>query len=185
MEPGRLNVGDHENLDDYEDRERRRTRRFVIAIIALAVLLFGSIAWQLTRASDETQVQADRADRAAVGAEQLCQQVIQLGGVCAVDPAQFRGEPGPAGPAGPPGVPGRDGADGQNGATGPAGETGPQGPAGPAGETGAQGPAGDVGPAGPQGDPGPACPAGWHLGQITVLTSEGLVPVNTCVADQP
>jgi len=173
-------MGDHENLDD--TIERGRYRRLVWAIVVVTVLLFGSIAWTLTRASDKTQEQTDRADRAAVGAEQLCQQVIQLGGVCAVDPKQFRGEPGPAGPAGPPGVPGRDGQaglDGGTGPTGPAGEIGPQGPSGPAGDTGVQG------PVGAQGEPGPACPVGWHLAPITVLTSEGLVLVNACVADQP
>lgn len=181
-------MGSHESEIDYQDVARRRLRRYVVAIVVLGLLLIGSIAWQLTRASDATQEQADRADRAAVGAEQLCQQVRQLGGVCAVDPAQFKGDTGPAGPAGPPGpegIPGRDGDAGATGPAGPAGEQGPAGERGPQGEQGAPGESGPQGPAGEAGPAGPSCPTGMHAEQLTVVTPTGLRTIATCVDDPP
>lgn len=182
-------MGSHETVEiDYQTRDRRRMWRFVVAIVVLGLLLIGSIAWQLTRASDETQQQAERADRAAVGAEQLCQQVRQMGGVCAVDPASLKGEAGPAGPAGPPGpegIPGRDGDTGAAGPTGAAGDAGPVGDRGPQGEQGATGPTGPQGPAGEAGPAGPSCPTGMHPEQLTVVTPTGLRTIATCVADPP
>lgn len=130
------------------------------AIILLALVILLSIILYTNRTKGETDAANDRADRAVVGIEQLCQQVEQLGGVCAVDPATFRGDQGPAGPegpAGPAGIPGQDGAQGAQGPTGPEGPTGAKGDVGP---TGDQGPEGAQGPAGPEGPPGPQGPAG-------------------------
>jgi len=130
------------------------------AIILLALVILLSIILYTNRTKGETDAANDRADRAVVGIEQLCQQVEQLGGVCAVDPATFRGDQGPAGPEGPAGPPGIPGQDGAQGAQGPEGPIGLKGDAGPVGEQGPEGPAGAQGPEGPAGAQGPVGPTG-------------------------
>jgi len=141
--------------------------QFVIltsAIVLLGVTIMLSVLLYIGRASDQTLAANNRADRAVTGIEQLCQQVEQLGGVCAVDPAQFRGDTGPAGPAGPAGPPGIPGISGQDGVgiIGPVGPSGAPGSAGVTGPAGADGKDGATGPPGADGAPGPACPTGWH-----------------------
>lgn len=180
---------------------RSRSRRRAAVAIVATVLIAGGLVWagaQMGHARDQEQ---KRADTAVSGAEQLCQQVRQLGGTCVVDPDELRGEQGPEGPVGPPGppgvpgLPGTAGTDGQPGATGPPGGRGESGPAGAAGKdgaaglpgpTGAQGPQGPEGPPGPQGEAGPAgaqCPDGTHAETVTVLTAEGTRQIATCVRD--
>lgn len=152
----------------------------IAVLIALGLSAFIAVNVGLGQASDETDAANSRADRAAVGADQLCQQVRQLGGVCAIDPASLKGDPGPvgpAGPAGPAGIPGRDGDQGPAGAAGPEGPQGPMGNAGPVGEQGPQGPQGQAGTA------GPACPSGTHVEQLNVLTDHGPATITACVAD--
>lgn len=171
-----------QHADTADLRLRRGRRRVVLlAILALAAIvvayLTGANQYQRTRTEQE------RADQAATAVEQLCAQVRQLGGTCAVDPEEFRGEPGPegpSGPAGPPGLPGRDGTDGADGApgsSGPAGPAGPMGPAGPPGPQGPQGPAGEAGPA------GPTCPDGTHVEDLVVVTDAGPRQIRACVVD--
>jgi hypothetical protein len=181
-------VGSHETVEfDYgdADRNRRRLRRYVVAIVVMGLLLVASMIWALTRASDETQQQAERADRAAVGAEQLCQQVRQLGGVCAVDPASLRGDPGPIGPPGPPGVPGVPGRDGVDGAS----IVGPSGAPGADGKDGVNGTDGKDGVDGRDGVDGmspAACPSGWHQESREYLAPNRSVETALfCVPDQP
>ncbi len=157
-----------------------------MAAVAAAVLLVVAL-WQWTQTTDRADTEGRRAETAITSAEQLCQQVRQLGGACVVDPSTLRGDPGPAGPQGPdgpPGLPGREGVDGWPGRPGPQGPAGPAGPQGPAGPAGEQGPAGPSGPAGEAGPAGPACPVGTHAETVTVLTDEGLRTVDVCVHDQ-
>lgn len=165
--------------------------QFVIltsAIVLLGLTIMLSVLLYVGRAADQADVANNRADRAVTGAEQLCQQVRQLGGVCAVDPASLKGDKGdtgpigPAGPAGIPGAPGAAGADGTQGLPGPAGPTGPQGATG---ETGPQGPAGPAGPQGATGDAGPACPTGTHVETVEVVTTTGTRTQVGCYADPP
>lgn len=176
-------VGSHVNTADR--RGRRRIKYVVFA--ALAALVLFLIGRSTADLNDKAESESQRADRAVTGIEQLCAQVKQLGGVCAVDPAQFRGDPGPPGPegpAGPPGAAGRDGTNGTDGATGAAGPTGPPGPQGPQGPAGEQGPAGPQGSAGVAGAAGPTCPAGFHAATLTVVTTDGaLATIAACLAD--
>ena len=167
-------------------------------LVAVAAL----VGWTTSVLGAEREVEAQRAETAIVSAEQLCAQVQELGGSCAVDVAALRGEPGqpgpagepgeagtpgedgrpgpsgPPGPVGSPGPPGRDGQDGTAGAGGVPGAVGPSGPPGPAGERGAQG---DRGPAGERGEPGPTCPDGSTAQEIRVLTGTGTETVIACV----
>jgi hypothetical protein len=81
---------------------RRPLRWRLITIVAglvLAALLAGWWANGLTHRANSAQ---NKADKAVTSAEQLCQQVQQLGGTCVVDVSKLRGDTGPAGPAGPP-----------------------------------------------------------------------------------
>lgn len=177
--------------------DRRGNRRTLIALIAAVIALgFGAYAvLGVVQVNRRAASERSRANTATSSAQQLCQQVRQLGGTCVVDPAQLRGDPGPAGPqgaVGPAGVPGLDGLDGSPGAIGPVGSPGATGSAGDAGPVGPQGPAG---PTGPQGDPGPTgepgaagpagpdCPAGTHPEQTTVLTMSGTQTIQACVVD--
>lgn len=180
---------------------RRQRRRLAVAVLATAIvcLLLGYAVRALT---SRAATQERRADRAVASATELCEQVRQLGGTCAVDPATLRGDPGPAGPEGPegqegpPGPPGRDGADGTPGAPGPPGppgrdgQPGAPGPAGQAGAPGPAGPEGPPGPAGPSGPPGeagpagPQCPDGSHPETVTVVTAEGPRELVACVRDR-
>jgi hypothetical protein len=112
-------------------------------------------------------------------------------------PRGFTGDTGPMGPVGPtgptgpvgprgekgdqgePGIPGPPGADG---AVGPAGADGATGPAGPPGADGAMGPAGPEGPQGPPGPPGDGGAGGevpTLLGDLSNVTDDGNVPINS------
>ncbi|MEO3925451.1 hypothetical protein ABGB07_16510 [Micromonosporaceae bacterium B7E4] len=180
--------------------DRRIRRRFVIVVVATA-LIAATGGWAWARLDRQAAVEQRRAATAVSGAEQLCQQVRQLGGECVVDPANLRGEQGPAGPEGPPGPPGLPGRDGRPGDPGPPGEPGPPGdpgpagapgPSGPNGEPGATGPDGPAGPAGPEGPagptgepgpPGPTCPIGTTLLTLSVVTPEGPRQIAACVVD--
>lgn len=186
---------------------RGRLRAWVAIIVATVALGAGVYSVWMVRHQAQTKVASAQQQKntAVTSAEQLCQQVQQMGGTCVVDPKKLRGDPGPAGPVGaqgPAGIPGRNGADGKPGPTGPPGPTGKdgaQGAAGKDGQNGDPGPAGPAGPAGPQGDPGPqgpqgppgeagpagpACPDGTHAETVTVLTTDGPEAIATCVADQ-
>lgn len=155
----------------------------IACIVALGVATFIAVQVGLGRASDETDAANDRADRAVVGVEQLCQQVQQLGRACVVDPASVKGDPGPEGPVGPAGPAGIPGRDGDQGPAGPAGEVGTIGPQGPVGDRGSTGDVGPQGPQGPPGDTGPACPGGTHLEAVTVAATSGPVTFIACVVD--
>lgn len=174
-----------QHADTSDLRLRRGRRRLVwLTALALAAIVIAYLTGlnQYRRTKDEQQ----RADQAATAVDQLCQQVRQLGGTCAVDPDAFRGEPGPEGPPGPqgpPGLPGLDGVDGQDGADGAEGPPGPQGPVGPEGPAGPPGPAGPQGPSGEAGPAGPSCPDGMHAEDLTVVTSDGPRQIRACVAD--
>lgn len=182
----------HEAADPKLRRKQRWRIGALVAVAAVAVFIGGR---QTAAVNDRATAEQDRANRAVVGVEQLCQQVRQLGGTCVVDPASLRGDTGPAGPQGVPGIPGRDGADGLNGSngvdgspgvTGPAGEqglTGDTGSTGPAGAAGPAGPQGPTGPAGEAGPAGPACPAGYHAQDVMVVTAQGPQTIAACVAD--
>jgi Collagen triple helix repeat (20 copies) len=132
-----------------DDRGRRLVWVFVgIALVGLAAL---AVAFFATRGHDAAQDGTiaelqDRANANANAAQQLADQVEQLGAVPVVEPPN-PGEPGQPGAQGEQGTPGHDGADGPVGATGPTG---------PPGTPGLDGATGDPGPAGPQGEPGPA-----------------------------
>lgn len=177
---------------------RRRVRRRAVVAALLIAVVFGLLGYTAAGLSHRADKEGRRANQAVSTAEQLCQQVQQLGAACVVDPASLRGEPGPAGPEGPigpPGLPGRNGDDGRNGSPGPAGsagkdgapgevgQQGPIGPSGPAGPTGATGPQGPQGPAGEAGPAGAQCPAGTHPDAVTVLTASGTRDITTCVKD--
>lgn len=187
---------------------RRHSLAVVAALIGLCVVLATVIVWQAV-------VQGQRADRnrttaatAIDAAEQNCEQVRKLGGVCRVDPGTLprpeAGPPGPAGPAGergpqgppgpapacwyeppqcrgapgPPGPPGAQGSRGTDGAQGGRGTDGAAGAAGPPGEAG---PAGPAGAPGPQGPAGPACPDGYHPAPFVI---DGVM-FTGCAADAP
>jgi hypothetical protein len=163
-------------------RRMRTSRRSNNVAVILAALSLVALGWMGSLLTDRADNEQQRADAAVTGAEQLCQQVRQLGGACVVDPSTLRGDPGPEGPAGPPGIPGQNGSDGEPGPTGSPGPAGPAGKDGVAGPVGAQGPQGEQGPAGP---PGPTCPDGTHPETVTVLTTSGTVTMAGCVQDSP
>lgn len=169
---------------DTRPLDRRGRRRLVIAIIVTAVAV-ACVGFSVQSWTMKAQQQEERADHAVQTAVQLCEQVRALGGACVVDPAELRGEPGPAGVPGPQGPQGADGdpgpagPQGTPGAAGAAGAPGPAGPQGPTGPQGPQGPPGAVGPA------GPACPAGTHVETVTVLTDGGLKTIEVCAHDEP
>jgi hypothetical protein len=170
---------------------RRRSKRTAVVAVAVALAAFALVVWLLTQWNTRAEDEGARADAAVVGAEQLCQQVRQLGGRCVVDPETLKGDTGPAGPQGPIGPAGNTGQDGTDGMNGLPGPTGPAGPVGVPGPDGAQGPAGAAGPAGPQGPAGeagpagPTCPAGTHAETVEVLTTGGVVTMAGCVKDPP
>lgn len=125
----------------------------LVAVSIISTLVVGALV------NRQREAETSRADIATYTAEQLCEQVRQMGAICVIDPADLpkgdRGEPGPMGPRGERGL------------------TGPEGPPGPPGIDGAAGPSGPAGPPGQDGQdgaPGPSCPAGWHLAEVNILT---------------
>lgn len=168
---------------------RRRTLLRLLPVVVLTAVLALLAGWWLNSLTHRASKAQSNANKAVTSAEQLCQQVQQLGGTCVVDVSKLRGDTGPAGPegpAGPPGIPGEDGRDGSPGPvgpTGPAGQPGAAGVPGPAGATGPVGPAGPTGPPGQAGPAGPACPSGTHAENLTVLTTSGVQTLAACVQD--
>lgn len=75
---------------------RGRWRMIVALVVSFAALALG--VYSVWRIQDQAKT---RTDKAVTSAEQLCQQVQQLGGTCSVDVSKLRGDAGPAGPAGP------------------------------------------------------------------------------------
>jgi hypothetical protein len=178
------------------DHRGHRLMWACLMLVVIGVTAVGIVVWSVLSGQDE---QGDaisslelQADRNAVAAQQLANQVRDMGGQPVVQPPS-PGERGPAGAQGPEGVSGPSGPPGPIGPGGPAGAPsspgtagepgadGVQGPAGSdgaAGANGAPGPAGPQGPQGPQGDtgpagaPGPACPAGYES-RPAVITAPG------------
>jgi hypothetical protein len=148
---------------------RAMTWAGILALVAIAMLVY--TIYLLSSRGDREK---DRADQAVYSAEQLCEQVRQLGGACIVDPSQLRGEPGPAGLPGPLGPQGPQGPMGDVGPSGPVGLTGPTGATGESGPTGPQGP---QGPAGGNGQP-PASFTWMFLGLTYTCVRDGGSPDN-------
>lgn len=150
-----------ERLDQLEPEMNRRLRRRVAIVAGAVLVLFALLAYiavTVAQLDGYAARENNRANAATYTAEQLCQQVRNMGGVCVIDPSQLpkgdRGEAGPPGPQGERGVQGDPGDPGPSGSPGPVGSPGPPGPEGP------------PGPAGPA---GASCPGGWHLAQVTIM----------------
>lgn len=154
-----------EAVTEWQRKEARSVRRWVIAVIAVALLAVGVSTWSAI-------VSAQRAEFAEQMYTTVYEEFKAKTGDTpdAPEPAEVvQGEPGATGPQGPKGEKGDRGAPGKDGQPGPAGAQGPQGepgkpgtqgPQGATGEKGEPGPTGPAGPAGPQGPPGPSGPAG-------------------------
>lgn len=188
-------------VKQHDPHAARRRRAALAAAVVLAVSLLGGGTWVALRLA-ELQGQADAN---AVAAQQLANQVEDLGATPVVEPPQA-GERGPQGERGSPGRDGVAGADGQDGAPGATGPAGPVGASGPQGASGADGDPGAPGPQGPQGEPGqpgadgqpgaagPAGPppAGWTwvdvAGRTQSCTRDGgtdAAPHYACSAEPP
>ena len=168
---------------------RGRSLAVLATLLALVLGLGAYIAWDTVASRQRARTNRVVAAQAITAAEELCAQVVKLGGTCSVKPASLpqpvaapgvvlpapRGEPGPQGPAGEAGEPGKDsvvpgpagspGPPGKDGLSavageGSQGEPGAAGPMGPPGERGEPGPPGEPAPPAP---PGPACPAGYRI----------------------
>ncbi|MPZ27552.1 MAG: hypothetical protein GEV12_14380 [Micromonosporaceae bacterium] len=85
-------------LNGLHRKQKRRAWIVVLITFVASALLFYAIG-SFVHAGNERERETDRAVSAA---DQLCAQVETLGGLCVVDPADLRGEEGPAGPPGPP-----------------------------------------------------------------------------------
>lgn len=151
-----------ERLDKLDGLMRTRARHRLPVLVAAMAVVFGLlfyIAWTVSQLDGYATQQRNRANVATYTAEQLCDQVREMGAICVLDPAALpqgeRGEPGATGPRGERGFPGDPGPSGSPGPVGPAGPPGPQGTDGA------------------DGAPGPTCPDGWHLTQVTILTKPG------------
>lgn len=81
-------------------RRLRRPRNVVI--LAVVAMLCTALGWALAQLAADREAEATRAENAVVTAEQLCQQVRQLGQQCVADPDELRGDPGEPGEPGPP-----------------------------------------------------------------------------------
>lgn len=75
-------------------QQRRRAWLGGAAAILIGVLV-GGTGTALVQAVNREE---EKAEQAVSAVDQLCGQVRALGGVCVVDPADLRGEPGPQGP---------------------------------------------------------------------------------------
>jgi collagen triple helix repeat protein len=141
------------------------TRKRLVAIIAIAMLVSGATAYART-AADANVFAACLSHtgtlyNVALGSyPDSCKPGDQMVEWSVTGPQGPQGETGATGPQGPAGPAGATGPQGLAGATGPQGlqgATGAQGPQGPQGDTGAQGPVGATGPqglTGPQGATG-------------------------------
>lgn len=177
----------HAETEQFARVERRRWHRRTLVVLAIALFAGALGGWSAVWLASQLHHEQQRADRATVTADQLCEQVRAMGGRCVVDPSTLRGErgaPGEQGPPGPQGPPGYNGFNGSTGLPGPAGSPGAAGATGPPGPGGAQGDRGDPGPVGPSGPPGPACPPGTHLEQVTVQARGGARRIVVCVVDE-
>lgn len=147
---------------------RKRTHRRLIIVTIATALLFGFLGYTVARLGQYADWEKRRANQATYTAEQLCEQVREMGAICVLDPAKLpqgeRGEPGA------PGAPGAPGQQGERGPAGPPGLPGLEGSPGPSGPVGLQGPPGPQGPQGPAGANGVPCPAGWHQAEVVVRT---------------
>ena len=143
------------------NEERRGRRRFVIGLIAGALLaapIGAAVADVWHPDFDESWAKAVALDciegdplyysRGVAEQSEVNHALVTC--ITNAIEAGIEGVPGPAGPAG------ADGADGPQGPAGADGAQGPQGPAGADGADGPQGPAGADGADGPQGPQGPA-----------------------------
>lgn len=161
-------------ITEWQRREARSVRRWVIALIAVALVAVGASTWSAI-------VSTQRAEFAEQLYAEVYDEFVAKTGDSpeAPDPAEVtKAEPGAAGAQGAkgekgergaPGAPGKDaqpalpGPKGEPGEPGKPGAPGPQGPQGPQGEQGAKGEPGaqgEPGTPGADGQPGPACPDG-------------------------
>jgi hypothetical protein len=151
----------HRAVDESRDHRAHRWIGVGVGLLAAGLLALAVI---IAAGYSTIEDLGARADSNAEVAQQLAEQVRDLGGVPAVTPPVpgERGEPGPPGPVGPAGDDGRDGVDGVtppclaepgqcNGADG---EPGPPGPPGPPGADGTDGTDGVDGQPGRDGAPG-------------------------------
>ena len=144
-----MNFAEHPEL--LEPTISKRARRRAVIVLILTALLFALLGYTVARLGQHADWETRRANVATVTAEQLCEQVRQMGAICVVDPADLpQGDRGEAGPMGLQGEQGRQGAQGDPGPSGPSGSPGPEGPAGADGSVTS------------------ACPGHWV--QTTILT---------------
>ncbi|MEV4384403.1 hypothetical protein AB0J68_01540, partial [Micromonospora sp. NPDC049580] len=66
-------------------RMHRRGRRRAIVAVAATALIASAVTWWAASLGRQATAEQQRANTAVSGAEQLCQQVRQLGGTCVVD----------------------------------------------------------------------------------------------------
>jgi len=165
-------------------RDERSHRLLYLAGAMIVVGLLGLAVWawlsihslqdHVAAAEGDAHSATSSAQDAAGRAQQLYDQVKQLGGTPVVQPPP----PVAVGPAGATGATGATGQRGEPGQSppclltasqcvGPAGPGGPAGPEGKAGQTGATGPGGPAGPAGPEGKLGPEGPEGQPGTSVT------------------
>ena len=183
----------------------------MLAGVLLLAVMYVHQQLILTALQGQVREVDGRADANHAAAQQLADQVRQLGATPVVQPpaagpagpagaAGAQGErgpqgivgptgpPGPTGPSGAPGADGQSGANGQDGARGPSGLPGPSGSPGPPGPTGPSGPPGPRGESGARGAP----PATWtwtdSVGRRQSCTRSGGsadAPQYSCTAQPP
>ena len=147
-----MNFAEHPEL--LEPTISKRARRRAVIVLILTALLFALLGYTVARLGQHADWETNRANVATVTAEQLCEQVRQMGAICVVDPADL--PQGDRGEAGPMGLQGKQGEQGVPGPSGPPGSPGAEGPQGPPS-------ANDVA--------GFLCPGHWV--QTTILTKPG------------
>lgn len=169
----------------------------VLSILALAALMLLRTSTQQAQIDALTASAADNHN----AAQQLANQVRQLGGVPNTQPPAVTGAAGPQGMQGVQGIPGAKGDKGDPGANGtsppclstPAqcqgangtdGQPGAAGQPGQDGAPGAKGDTGNKGDTGAQGPPGPTCPDGYTLTPVIVVGADGTTHQGVvCVAN--
>ena len=204
----RLDVVVDQAVRDARDPATRRWQRVGIAALGVGLLV---VAVMIGYQAVTIGVLGDQADRNAIAAQQLAEQVRALGGTPSVPPPVpgERGEPGAQGEQGRPGPAGRDGEDGVDGRSPPClaepaqcrgtdgtdGTPGAAGTDGTAGEPGRDGAPGRDGVDGQPGAPGRdgadgRPPAGWSWVDVDGRTqtctrdpgSPDTAPTYTCTA---